>query len=446
MGAPDGDQITQHPNLKAIQTQVKDPQGLIILGEALGEDPTDPYPMGNEAFTQDHLRDVTEAVVSDLSKIAVLPDKLEGDAAGVQVAWALISKTLPPRVVHLLRAHPVEQTQEMCDTLQDALLNTVRQLLGQPTLTADQLHLAKLPVTAGGLGLPHLPTLALIARASCIATLPRAAYADSFRHALVRQEGDSLLECLRGISEKHPAQMAGDLMDAPPGLSLRHLSHKLTKSIHSRAVSDLRRRRAELSDTIRHQWLRNLPGDSPARPDSYHGHGEWLYCLPGKWETTLLDPVFRLGLNQRLGFPAPGTGQQCGRTFPGGKRCQHILDPYGRHAACCAKGLHTRRHDRIRDLITKLARQAGLTATTEQAMLIPDQIQEDGQPAPGSVRPIHRADVHIIEPQGSELWLDVKIHTVNPDLPIAEELLLEELTKCRAYGQREGFNLQALES
>ena len=191
--------------------------------------------------------------------------------------------------------------------------------------------------------------------------------------------------------------MAGDLMDAPPGLSLRHLSRKLTRSINSKAVSDLWKRRAELSETIRYQWLRNLPGDSPVRPDSYHGHGEWLHRLPGKWETTLLDPVFRLGLSQRLGYPAPGAGQQCGRTPPGGprggKQCQHILDPYGRHAACCTKGLHTRRHDRIRDLITKLARQAGLTATTEQAMLIPDQLQPGGQPAPGSVRPIHRADV-----------------------------------------------------
>ena len=56
----------------------------------------------------------------------------------------------------------------------------------------------------------------------------------------------------------------------------------------------------------------------------------------------------------------------------------------------CTKGLHARRHDRIRDLITKLARQAGLTATTEQTMLIPDQLQKDGQPAPGSVRPTHR--------------------------------------------------------
>ena len=140
---------------------MKDPRSLIILGEAMGEDPTDPYPMGNEAFITDHLRDVTQAVKADLDKIAVLPERLDGDAAGLQVAWALISKTLPPRVVHLLRAHPVEQSQEMCDSLQNALLNTVRQLIGQPSFTADQLHLARLPVTAGGLGLPDLPVLAL---------------------------------------------------------------------------------------------------------------------------------------------------------------------------------------------------------------------------------------------------------------------------------------------
>ena len=208
-------------------------------------------------------------------------------------------ETLPPRVVHLLRAHPVAQTQEV----------------------------AKLPVTAGGLGLPDLPTLALVARASCIATLPRADRTDSFRKELVRQEGGLLLERLRGISERHPTQMAGDLTEPPPGLSLRHLSRKLTKSIHSRAISDLWKRRAELSDTLRHQWIRNLPGDAPARPESYHGHGEWLHCLPGKWETTLMDPVFRLGLNQRMGFQAPGAGQQCGRTPRGANVANTSLTP-----------------------------------------------------------------------------------------------------------------------
>ena len=71
------------------------------------------------------------------------------------------------------------------------------------------------------------------------------------------------------------------------------------------------------------------------------------------------------------------------------------------------------------------------------------------QPAPGSVRPFHRADVHIIEPQGSELyiyiWLDVKIYTVAPELSVAKELFREEQSKCRAYGQRDGCNFQALQ-
>ena len=106
-----------------------------------------------------------------------------------------------------------------------------------------------------------------------------------------------------------------------------------------------------------------------------------------------------------------------------------------RHATCCAKSLHTRKHDRIRDLLTKLARQAGLTAI---------QIMPDGQPAPGSVRPIHRADVHIIEPQGSEFWLDVRLLTVGAELSVAKNFS-EKNTKRRAYGQREGYNLQALD-
>ena len=92
-----------------------------------------------------------------------------------------------------------------------------------------------------------------------------------------------------------------------------------------------------------------------------------------------------------------------------------------------------------------MSRQFATNVTTIYDMSRPDQIQADGQPAPGSVRPIHRADIHIIEPQGSELWLDVKIHTVGPDLPVNRELLREEMTKCRAYGQRAGYNLQALD-
>ena len=78
-------------------------------------------------------------------------------------------------------------------------------------------------------------------------------------------------------------------LDPPPGLSLRHLSRKLTHSRDSAAINALWLRRAELPppEPLRHAWLRNLPGDTPARPEAYHGQGDWLHALPGRWSTIL---------------------------------------------------------------------------------------------------------------------------------------------------------------
>ena len=443
--APHSECLRHTPFLRDLHANMKDPRGLIIVGEAMGNPAVDSFPVGDEAFVADHLRGVAENIMADLRMIACLPDKLQSGQAGVQVAWALIAKTLPPRVVHLLRAHPVSETTELTEMLQEGLQDAVRQLMGVPSTTADQLHVARLPVSAGGLGLPHLPSLAVIARCSALATMPRASDTASYRQTLLDSESGMLFHRLRDVCDRDPATLAGNLVDPPPGLSLRHLSRKLTHSRDSAAINALWLRRAELSEPLRHAWLRNLPGDNPARPEAHHGQGDWLHTLPGKWSNTLLDPVFRWGLQQRLGFNAPGAGEPCGRTPPGGKRCNHILDPLGRHAGLCNKGLYTRRHDRVRDHIALVARQAGLTAQVEQNMFVPGQTLEDGQPAPGSVRPIHRADLHIIEPTGSELWLDVRIHTVAPDRPVARELLREEQTKCRSYGQRHGYDLNQLD-
>ena len=93
-----------------------------------------------------------EVILADLRKIGCLPGKLQSGQAGVQVAWALIAKTLPPRVVHLLRAHPISETAELTEILQEGLQDAVRQLIGIPSTTADQLAVARLPVSAGGSG------------------------------------------------------------------------------------------------------------------------------------------------------------------------------------------------------------------------------------------------------------------------------------------------------
>ena len=66
-----------------LRTKMKDPRGLILLGEALGNNPSDPFSVGEEAFIQNHLRGVTEAVAADLRKIAALLDKLQDGQAGL---------------------------------------------------------------------------------------------------------------------------------------------------------------------------------------------------------------------------------------------------------------------------------------------------------------------------------------------------------------------------
>ena len=85
------------------------------------------------------------------------------------------------------------------------------------------------------------------------------------REELVRQEGPALLDRLH---ERPPAQLAGDLLEALTRLSLRHLGRKPTRSIHSKAVSELWRWRADLEDTLRYQQFRNLPGPTRRQPNT----------------------------------------------------------------------------------------------------------------------------------------------------------------------------------
>ena len=170
--------------------------------------------------------------------------------------------------------------------------------------------------------------------------------------------------------------------------------------------------------------MHNLPGSEPGQPQGFQGQGAWLRCLPKTPATTLLDCVFRWGLQQRLGCAAPGAGRPCAR--PG---CGAELDQYGLHAGCPAIGARCARDmTDFRDHIAAAARQAGMAAVIEQNMALePD--------TPGDVRSIHRADVRIIENDGRQLWVDVKVMTTKPKVGIKHALCQAEVAKCKQYGQ-----------
>ena len=72
-------------------------------------------------------------------------------------------------MVHLFGAHPVSDARELCEQLQETLHDTVRQCLDVPSISAEQWDIARLPIQAGGLYLPHLPSLAVIAPTAALA-------------------------------------------------------------------------------------------------------------------------------------------------------------------------------------------------------------------------------------------------------------------------------------
>ena len=58
--------VASHPQLKGLQTTMSDIRGLTILGEAVGLEPEDAYPVGEEAYITDHLQQVSDRLCRDV--------------------------------------------------------------------------------------------------------------------------------------------------------------------------------------------------------------------------------------------------------------------------------------------------------------------------------------------------------------------------------------------
>ena len=116
---------------------------------------------------------------------------------------------------------------------------------------------------------------------------------------------------------------------------------------------------------------------------------------------TIANEAFRVNIGHRLGLDAPEAGQGCRRALRLGQgpTCQGQLDTLGLRAAACARHTNRHRHDELRDHLAQYARSSGVTATIEQARPADD--------APRQARPVHTADVHMMETNTT--WIDVMV-------------------------------------
>ena len=80
----------------------------------------------------------------------------------------------------------------ICDQIQAELQETVRFWLQYPPLSADQWRIAELPVTSAILALPNLHRQAVVARISCLATLPEFVATQEYRGTIIDKERPEL--------------------------------------------------------------------------------------------------------------------------------------------------------------------------------------------------------------------------------------------------------------
>ena len=130
------------------------------------------------------------------------------------------------------------------------------------------------------------------------------------------------------------------------------------------------------------------------------GMGHWLYTLPAAPLTKVANGPFKWGLQHRFGLASPCAGHLCGKQLPGARQpCKAPLDAIGRHVAWCA-----RRHR--------------------------NQTQSFGKPGLCAQRTLT-----ISEPNGTDIWVDVRIGMAKPDCSVPKELARVEQEKLREYGQ-----------
>ena len=121
--------------------------------------------------------------------------------------------------------HP-NLTQEYTETVQDLFHNTLQTLLRLPALEPPHKRIITLPIAHGGMAFPHLPTLAIAARISMLATIPRTPANHTFFHSHLRDELNHLGTQFDALIEGRTADILGQIAEPPPGRSFRGLQKK----------------------------------------------------------------------------------------------------------------------------------------------------------------------------------------------------------------------------
>ena len=263
------------------------------------------------------------------------------------------------KVNHLLRCCPPDQIALACRQFDTRLRRFLSRLLGLPAIPDEAWAQACLPLRFGGLGLTPASAVASSAHLG----------------SLVASVGLSKI-LLGDLSSSFPSPSALSLLD---GFWQAHaVSDDAQRSFE--ALGQIPKVQHFLSQFVWDFLLSDLRSKGPndlrflARLTTLHmPHAvAFIRGAPCPWlQLRASSPLaFRVALRRVLGLPLLESPASCAL-------CGLPMDLFGDHAAVCA-GSATKRHDRVRDLLFLVCKEAGYSVAKEVRNLLPGSRAKPG--------------------------------------------------------------------
>ena len=294
----------------------------------------------------------------------------------------LLRQCFTQRWGHLLRSLPPHLTASFAEGLEALAVQVVERALDLPELEPWQREVATLPAGDGGLGLQPLAAIREAAFLGGQVSAPacpgeRQLIAGGARHAAIGAAATAL-QARWAVDAAAALAVSEERLHAG---GLRRAQRTLAKEVRTERC---RRILADLPED-RRSWLAASSTVADEEGARSPGASDWLVVAPLAPALRIADTAFADLVRCRLMLPLAVPGQPCNVVFNDHTTCRAPVDALGRHFATCCPRQRGIRHDRLRDIVCAIAREAGQGAEIEAyAAELP--------PAPEATR---RADVRI---------------------------------------------------
>jgi hypothetical protein len=297
-------------------------------------------PLGSPEFANDYVDARVDKIADGLTALAYINDS--------QIEFNLLKSCLGiPKFLFALRTADTDSIRGAIQHFDEIMYESLVNILGGQDFSVETRTQIHLPVSMGGLGI-HLAEAR--ARPAFLASVSKTFDLQKLLYPRIIPRSD-FSSNLSSFNRMYPRPV-------PLSVSLLKDTAKpqqwMSAMVDSRALEILK------MDSTPQSKARLLSASMPYA-------GGWLTTLPLSCLAHRIESrSFRMLVRYRLGIPLASGESNC-------PSCPNaVLDVFGIHAASCGGTMgRTMRHNRIRDELCAIARQAGESAQTETQYLIP---------------------------------------------------------------------------